>query len=47
MFTWPPVSSWLLQTCVMLAGIALTWFQPKTSKSQSSQNNPDTPESWN
>ena len=39
--------SWLLQTCVMLAGIALTWIQPKTSKSQSSQNNPDTPESWN
>lgn len=39
--------SWLLQTCVMLAGIALTWIQPKTLKSQSSQNNVNNPESWN
>jgi hypothetical protein len=39
--------SWLLQTCVMLAGIALTWIQPKTLKSQSSQNNDNNPESWN
>lgn len=39
--------SWFVQTGVMLAGIALTWIQPKPSRNQFSQNNATNPESWN
>lgn len=39
--------AWLVMTGLILTGIALTWTQPKSLKSQPFQNNPNNPESWN